>query len=566
MKHFVLLFFFIIMNPIYSQEDSLQYSNPLDIPMYLSGNFGELRSNHFHTGMDIKTQGREGFPVKSVQDGWVSRINVALSGYGNAIYIDHPNGQTSVYAHLQKFNDTVSNFLINAQYDLNQYCVQLYPSQGQIPIKKGEIIGLSGNSGRSGGPHLHFEIRDTESEKPINPQLLGFEFKDEVKPIVQALMLIPLDENASINNSSSRTVIYTDRSTGNCSLTQKSPIKIAGKVGFAIKTKDQYSGSSNSCGTYSIELYKNGELVFEQIMDTLDFSTNRYINSHIVYDYFKDNKSRFQRNYLLPNNELNIYGAHKNNGIFDFKEGSKQTFKYIFKDISGNESILSFEVEGVQSKKSNQTEIQNQEIFHPLQDNVYKAQDLIVYVPKKRIYDKFEFTHSTSTAKKDMLIPIHHIGDPKIPLQNEIIIKFKSVNLDPTENRYTAVRYNQSKDRVYSKGGQWDNGYWEFRTKDFGSYSMMIDSTQPYLKMKNFKQDMRKANSISFKVGDDLSGLKEYDMYIDDEWVLGEYYPKSNTLIYRFDPSRINHGEHKIKVILKDSVGNTNEWSSQFSW
>ena len=259
----------------------VDFRSPLGIPLILSGNFAELRFNHFHTGLDIKTNGSENYRIYSVDTGFVSRINISHWGYGKAIYVDHPSGYTSVYAHLSRFPSKIESYLRKKQFELEKETVTLYPNSDDLKVSRGEVIAYSGNTGGSSGPHLHFEIRETESEKPVNPMLFNFDIEDNLSPTIYHVKFYPI-KNALINGSANEKLIKVVGDNNNYTI--QNSVSASGLIGLGIHAIDKLNGASNKCGVYRISLFLDDELIFEQVMNKLDFNTKRYINAHKDYN------------------------------------------------------------------------------------------------------------------------------------------------------------------------------------------------------------------------------------------------------------------------------------------
>ena len=278
------------------------FRSPLDIPLVLSGTFGELRSNHFHYGIDIKTQQREGLPIYAIGDGTITRIKISLWGYGKALYIEHPNGYTSVYGHLQKFSPEIETYIKKIQYNKKSYKLEVFPDYGEIKIKKGKIIAYGGNTGGSFGPHLHFEIRNSISEQPTNPLLYGFNVSDAVNPTLSGLYGYPLSENAVINQSENRVQLSFLRQKDGALLADK--IYAIGTIGIGINVYDQQDLATNKNGVYSVQLLVNGKIYSDYNFKNLSFSESRYINTFIDYAYFSKYKQRIQLCFRTPENRF----------------------------------------------------------------------------------------------------------------------------------------------------------------------------------------------------------------------------------------------------------------------
>ena len=303
------------------------YTSPLDFKLLLSGTFGELRSNHFHAGIDIKTEGVEGQNVRSIADGYISRIKVSTWGYGKVLYINHPKtGHTSVYAHLNSFNETISKLIKKEHYKRESFEIDMYLKKNKIIVKQGEIIGLSGNTGGSNGAHLHFEIRETSNSRPINPLQYKFKVTDNISPIIKKIKLYAMDTTL-INGYNSNKIYDVKKENGKYVLNEN--ITVSGNFALGVFTYDQANGSYNKNGVYNIKLYVDNEIYYNFQVDELDFNTTRFINAHIDYCEKIENQIKFHRCYKLPYNKLNNYNNLKNNGIIQFNDSTIHNIKII---------------------------------------------------------------------------------------------------------------------------------------------------------------------------------------------------------------------------------------------
>ena len=346
MKVKILIFFLLLCGCLYSQTESFpQYPNPVKIPVYLSATFAEIRTNAFHAGVDIRTQGVEGKEVFAVADGYVSRIGVSPFGYGKVLYITHDDGFTSVYAHLSKFNKKIGEFVKMKQYENKSFSQNILLEEDVFPIKRGDFLGFTGNSGGSGGPHLHYEIRYTDTQEPVNPIFFGLKIKDNIKPCIKGLAIYPL-ENSIVNGSNSPLYTY--------SLDNPS-FEVGGDIAFGINVLDQADGSNNKNGPYSIELFADDKLIFCITSYKYSYSETRYVNSLIDYSYFVNNKERFIRTEIDEFNKLSVYDVK--DGIVTVNHGDTLKMKYVVKDYNNNVSILPFTLIGVESPEIEQNNI-----------------------------------------------------------------------------------------------------------------------------------------------------------------------------------------------------------------
>ena len=325
-----LFFLFTLILNAQSKYPQDYFRSPLDITTVLSGTFAELRSNHFHAGLDIKTKGREGLNVYAAAAGYVSRIKIAHFGYGKAVYITHPNGYTTVYAHLQSLSPILESYIKKLQYKNESFEVQVFPEPLDLPITKGELIALSGNTGSSGGPHLHFEIRDNQ-ERPINPMLFGLTTKDTKKPNIKSFYAYPLNDTSHVNGFNTKQKLrLIGLKNGDFKI---SDIKAYGQIGFGVESTDRHDLAGNNNGVFKIESYLNGDQNFEVNFERVSFDESKHINRFIDYSHFKEKKKRIQKIFRDTNNPLRIFSNQVNNGILTVKDGMSSVYKVILTPI-----------------------------------------------------------------------------------------------------------------------------------------------------------------------------------------------------------------------------------------
>ena len=542
------------------------YSDPVKIPLVLSGSFAELRSNHFHSGIDIKTQGVTGIPVNSVADGFISRIVVSPSGFGRAIYIDHPNGTTSVYGHLKSFRDDIDNYVKNIQYERESFRVDLQVPVNQFEVKQDEYIGESGNSGSSGGPHLHFEIRDTKTEEPLNPLQFNFPVKDNTPPKIFSMMVVPLDENSHADykpyKKSYPVVFYDDA----FHLSHNPIIPVYGKVGFAIQTNDFFDESYNKCGVYSIQLKIDGELYYSHKMDRFAFHETRFINSHIDYAEYQRSKRRFQKTWLDPGNKLSIYENVRNNGIFEAKDGNIHHVRFELTDTYGNTSVLEFNVESkaatVQAKKKDIIRIMPYN-----RENHFRLGGIKVDFPENAFYTDIPFTYKKKSRPKDLYSEIHLVHSESTPIHASSYLSIKPENLEKSlQNKALLVKVDTTSGKFSSAGGEFRYGWVSGNIRSFGSYAVAVDTVPPKIIPLSLKNGaLSESSRIRFRISDDLSGIDKIEGLLDGKWALFEYDAKSDLITHYFDSSRFElKKRHQFLLKITDNKGNVNTYEASF--
>jgi hypothetical protein len=565
-----ILFTFLFTN-VYAQEKRNEnFRSPLDIPLYLAGNFGELRSNHFHTGIDIKTQGVEGKAVYAIESGYISRIKISTGGYGKAIYITHPNGYTSVYGHLLKGSERIEAYIQQKQYAKKSFTIEVFPGKGELSLEKGELFAYTGNTGSSGGPHLHFEIRESASEEAVNPLLFGFPIQDNIRPIISGVRLYTLNEESFISPYSPNSLAYTAvGSYGNYHLKDSPRIEAYGQIGFAINTYDLLNGYPNKCGVYKIELRVDSELVFETEFEKLNFSHLRYINTYLDYPLYRNNKKRYHKQFIGENNLLKIYSTRKNNGIIEFNDGKAHKIEYHIVDTYGNSTSLSFEVFALKQIPIPIRREQNQEgktLFTVKGPNFYQNDAFILDVPYHALYDDMVFTYEEKASLKNTYGPVYVIGNEDFPLQKNFSFIIKE-NPVPEKYQDKACFVMIEKDGSPSyMGGKIIDGKMTLKSRYFGSYSLMVDTVSPKIKPLNIapNKDMSSYNTFTLKISDELSGISDYSGKIDGQWILMEYDTKKETLTYRFDNERISKGRHVFTLYVSDEKGNMKNYEAAF--
>ena len=535
------------------------FRSPLGIPLYLAGNFGELRSNHFHSGLDMKTQGRQGLNIYAAADGYVSRIKISPWGYGKTIYIDHPNGYTTVYAHLKSFKGDLKQKINDYQYKMESWEIDWYPSDTLIKVKKGDIIALSGNTGGSGGPHLHFEIRETESEYPVNPLLFGFKIKDNIKPTIKSLAVFPLNDTSFVNGKNTVQRFSIVKENGIYVLKYGTSIKAYGEIGIGIETIDKLNDVSNRNGIYTIELSKNKEVIYKSEMKKFSFSQSRALNSLIDYELYLRKRVRYQKSFIEPNNHLGIYTKEKNKGVVHFNKQTAQ-FNYVVTDTYGNASKLNFKITGKKpTSVPSMIKPKIDTVFHYADSNIFMSKDfnLITVIPPNALYKDLDFQFYIKDTLPGAISPTYHIHNDYTPLHRPISIAIKAGRLNDSLRKKAIIIYRDRNKRIYAKGGKWRNNYLNITTKKLGAYAIMLDTKPPKITPINIYDNkvMSKNSAIVVKIEDNLSGVKSYRGTIDGKWVKMKFEAKKAKLFYTFD--KLSTGKHLFELTLIDGVGNT---------
>ena len=557
------IFGIILINNIPAQNPS--FNSPVDIPLFLSGNFGELRADHFHSGIDIRTQGTIGKKVYAVEDGYVSRIKVQTGGYGKSVYINHISGYTSVYAHLDAYNDEIDAYLKSIQYKKKSYTVDIYPENDALPVLKGEFIALSGNSGSSGGPHLHFELRNSANQNPINPLTFGFDIKDITPPKISSIFVYQEDNIQKMANPVEYAVKLVD---GTYKIASDKAIRLTGKGGFGIQVFDYLNYSSHNFGIYTIELSINNIVVYLYRADEFSFEESRYVNAHIDYSMEISKNRKINLLFRKPNNKLSMYPVMVRNGIFDFLPGEKYNIKIVAADTYGNDCKLEFDVEGVPVNiLAEKTPDASKLIFYSNSNNYFEEGMIHLDIPVGSLYENMIFEYSRNIAKNGRYT--HFIGNPLIPLHLPAALSINEENIPVNLRSKTIIIRLEEDDEFSVMRSFWHGSRINSNIPGFGKYTVEIDTIPPQIKSLNLSSGISMADKkdIRFNITDKLSGIVEYNGYIDNNWVLFEYDPKNDLVLYNFDKNRLKSGQkHELMFYVKDATGNQSVFNSNFIW
>ena len=536
---------------------------PLDIPISLSGNYGEFRSNHFHTGYDMRIGGVVGAKLFAVADGFVSRISVSSGGYGNGLYIEHPNGTTSVYGHLLDFAPVIQEYVKEEQYKQQSFSVDLTPSPELFPVKKGEFVGRAGNSGSSGGPHLHFEIRNTATQTTLNYGAYGlYRVTDRTPPTLTRLLFYRFSLRSGVPHTA--LIKAADlRATS-------AVIPVSDTFYVAMSAYDRMEGSNAFLSLSKYEIYLDDSMVYTFSKQDVPANHGRYLNSYLQYDRRVELDQTLLKTWVEPGNVLQHFVESPSRGIFMLSDSLVHQLKVVLTDDYGNASTHRFKV--VRAEPVEQAP-------HPpagkallwVMDNYYQADGLHLYLPFGALGKNIDFTveryDPPASSEKDFYAPIWRVGSPTEPLFKPMRISIYA--LVPETFKEKAIVVSVSKNgNYYGAGGRWQGDYLETHTYNFGDYSVTLDTIPPKITPRfNAGADLRNVQRVTFRIEDDLSGIKSYEGYIDGEWALFVYDTKYHSLSYTFDKKRIGSGKkHTLELKVTDYCNNVSIYNTQFTW
>lgn len=554
-KYFTVIFWFFSVFMIQAQADSLR--SPLDIPLYLSGTFGELRTNHFHSGLDIKTQGKEGLPVYAVDDGYVYRIKISRNGYGKALYIRHPSGLVSVYGHLKYFNDRIDAYIKQKQYKKQSFEIEVFPYKIELPVKKGEVIGYSGNTGGSFGAHLHFELRNLK-EHPLNPMAYGIKVADHKRPVVRSVFAYPLDNSSHVNRSTEP--VKLNMSKLNDSVYVCDSILAFGEIGLGINTYDLQDNSYNKNGLYRIKMKVNGLTVYEHVMEEFSFFNSHYINTLIDYPYFQKYRKRIIKLWVEPYNFLEIYTQLVNDGKIEVEHEKHYQIVIELSDFDGNKTYVKVPVYGYYFDHlvPKNPETTPYKVVNGVRSVFNVAGWEVIFLPDTGYFDFYpEITAQEQQIK---------VSAKGVPLHKAFLIKYPLNRIDSSKRDYVYLAKKGKKNRKYYVYSVRKNDTLTAYPKSFGTYTIAYDSLPPYIKPLNFKPQAKLTDYrfLKFKAGDRQTGLKTYDAYIDGQWILLEYDYKKSLLTYDFSDLKLSGYKHHLKVVVTDYLGNEKVFETDF--
>jgi hypothetical protein len=543
-----------------------QYGAPVKSPFSFSGGFGELRRNHFHTGLDFRTGGQIGLPVQAVKDGSVTRISVSPNGYGHALYLSHPDGHTTVYGHLSRFNPKIEEYVLKQQYLQKQFAVDLSVPPGLFSFQRGEIIAWSGNTGSSGGPHLHFEIRDTQSEKPLNPIFYLPGIMDKSSPRIISLYLYPLSDISSVNKTSQKQRIETLAVNQNNRLKSKEPIEVFGKIGIGIQADDDFNGVGLKCGIFLAELYLDQKQIFSFKLNQLAFDQGRFVNSHMDYEESVRNNRWIHRLFLQPGNNMEIYQTNPERGILNLTDGKIHTVKIAVADAFNNYNTLTFKlVSKNYTPVASKTTYTKQFYFN--KPNNFETEDLKIKLPDGTLYDDLKFNYHSDIRKGFNYSKVHQIHNQYVPVHKSYSLSIRTSAIPPKYQSKALIALVSPGGKLSSVGGEFASGWLTANPRVFGDFVVALDTIPPMIRPMNLKGSKiaLKGNKIEFKISDNLSGIESYEGEIDGNWALFEFDAKTGMLSYTVDRKRlIPNTNHKLRLTVRDERKNSSEYKTSF--
>lgn len=534
------------------------YEVPLKIAYRISGSYAELRGNHFHAGLDMGTAGVENVEVHSAEKGWVSRVKVGPYGYGRALYISHPDGHTTVYGHLNGFSTKIDSVVRAKQYAEKQFSVEVFLPEGQLPVGRDEVVAYSGNTGGSGGPHLHFEVRDTKTEEPLNPLRFIPTAKDNMRPTLFGVKVYALSEESQVAGAAADKYY-------NLGAIQGRTVDCLGKIGLGIHCTDYFAAGGRPCGVIEVRLYDGGKLVFKSRVDHFPFDLNRHVNSLIDYKESAVNRRFIQRSLVSPGNKLPIYESVST--PTNVAAGEVHKMKYVVSDFAGNESSVSFTLRGVSNPGAKRRSVPAGDLVSRDRTWVKDSAGIDVLIPREALYSD-EYVDVKRLQTDAFGCPVFSVGNEYVPLQKSITLtmavpdKWKSLGKKVYVGRVKGLSLANCGGEMRPDVGSNSVYIISANVLNFGSYTIGVDTIAPTVKMRNKSKTVRMTDNISIGVSDDKSGIDTYNVLIDGKWEVFEFDYKNARLKVTPQYLGLKRGNHKLKAEVSDACGNmrTLEW------
>lgn len=542
----------LIFLPDYPQA---YFRNPLGIPIQLTANFGELRTNHFHMGFDIRTRQRENLPVYAAAEGYISRIKIEKAGFGRAIYINHPNGYTTVYAHLNNFYDTLNSYVKDKQYADQQWEQEIDLEPNQFKVAKGQVIAYSGNTGGSEGPHLHFEIRDTKTGNDLNPWSFGLGLSDKMAPSIYRLYYydrrystyqvepvpIPIAGGGAKYTSAHSVVILA------------SPV-----ISFGISAEDKINISSFRYGIYGASLSIDGIVQSAFRLNDISYDDTRYVNGSIDYKTRASGGAYIQHVSKLPGNYSTIFSS-TGDGKIMLTDTLTHNAEILVKDAAGNSSVLSFKFKWDPSKTEDLMFAANSIFMVTGKENTLKMDDIEADFSAKAFYDTVPFIYSAELSKDTRVVSaIHHLHNFTVPVHDSFVVRIKPIVLISDSVKDRVVMQLISNRKIEAVKGQWKDNWMEAKFRDLGIVKLLIDTLPPNIRLAGWVSgsNLRSRKLISIAASDNVDDVKSFTAFLDGDWVM--FSRKDNTFTHAFD-ERTGPGRHELRVIVEDEAGNITE-------
>ena len=512
------------------------YDLPMKIPVSLSANFGEPRPNHFHSGIDFRTQKKEGIPVYAIADGYVSRIGILWWGYGNALYLTHRDGVTSVYAHLQRFAPAIAEWAKEQQYANQAFVLDVHLDTRKFPVKKGDLIGYSGNSGHSMGPHLHFELRD-RSQSPFNPLSRGiYRAADNIPPHAERLYVYRLDNIEQTLVRSPYKTYPLARSGSTFRPAHADTIEVTDNAIFGLDMTDHKNNSQSAFGVYSVQVLYDDSLCLEWSIDHFSFANTRYVNALMDYYAYARSRRYVTMLYCAPNNALRIFGG-TGSGVMRLSPYAAAKVEIRMTDDAGNTSRVLFWAKNTAAYPPPSLPAYSRMLYYNKSNSVL-YENFKVMIPKSCLYESCPMTMEYDYVRaSSALTPLYSLScAPSTPLHCNMVVGIRADIPPRFWEKVAMVNQGGTGKKAVREGD-----FWLCSTRDWGTFQLAIDTLPPQIKYISPRSDKsRKPHLVRFRITDNMTSVKKYNGYIDGKWALFEYDNRCKCAVYRIDYTRVS--------------------------
>ena len=524
-------------------EDS--FDVPIRIPLYVAGSFGELRPNHFHAGVDFSANYKTGDPIFAPEDGVVTRIKVSSFGYGKALYLKHANGFTTVYGHLSGYEKNIHAYVLKNHYELELFEMELFPLANELPVKKGSVIGYIGNTGGSGGPHLHYEIRNTQTEHILNPITVSLKkkVKDTEQPIINGVFIYPLTNETVIDENTNFFEVALRKNNNSY---VSNVLNVSGAVGFGINTHDTQDGSRGKNGIYKLITYVNGSKNFEVVFDEFAFDDSKYLNQYIDYKYYQLTGNRIQKLFVMNDLPLSLIKTIKNKGQLLFNTAGDVNYKIEVYDAHDNKQTIEIPIRYKESAPVNKNATEGKYIDY-LKDYVFEEKNVAAEWDARTF---FEDVYLNITFKENGIV----LHKDEYPVQKNINIKIRVPDDFENKDQTFIGKVDGNKVKFFETWKRETD--FRIRTKELGTYELVTDQTKPTITFMNDKPNFTAEDLLVFEIADESSGIGKYAGFLNNKWVLFDYDYKTKKLVHNLSDKKFVLGENVLRLEVTDRVGN----------